>query len=106
MEWDVIVEQRVHQNVADEIFVRIYTGAYAKGNMLPSIITLSKETKTSPETIRKAIKTLMKNNIVTKSKNSFWVTKDDKVINEYKDIYIGKYKDIYLNAIKKLSIAE
>ena len=48
----------------------------------------------------------MKNNIVTKSKNSFWVTKDDKVINEYKDIYIGKYKDIYLNAIKKLSIAE
>lgn len=106
MEWDIIVEQRVHQNAADEIFARIYTGVYAKGNMLPSIITLSKEAKTSPETIRKAINILMKNNIVTKSKNSFWVTKDDKVIKEYKEIYISKYKDIYLNAIKKLSIAK
>lgn len=65
---------------------------------------LSREFGTSPETIRKALNILVKNNVLIKSKNAFFITNDLQIIEKYKEIYIRKYKNRYLNAMEKLGI--
>ncbi|MBS4886028.1 MAG: GntR family transcriptional regulator [Anaerobutyricum hallii] len=104
MRKDIIISERLHCGVSDEIFSQICKGNYRTGSILPSIMRLSREFGTSPETIRKALNILVKNNVLIKSKNAFFITNDLQIIEKYKEIYIRKYKNRYLNAMEKLGI--
>ena len=96
------VKYHLYYRISDEIFCRIYREIYKKGSVLPSIIKMSKEMGSSPETIRKALYILVENKVLIKSKNAFFVKNDILAIEEYKELYINRYKNVYLEAMKRL----
>lgn len=104
MRKDIIISERLHCRFSDEIFSQICKGNYRRGSILPSIMRLSREFGTSPETIRKALNILVRNKVLIKTKNAFFVTNDPHIVEKYKKIYIRKYKNMYLNAMEKLGI--
>jgi DNA-binding GntR family transcriptional regulator len=98
MGWDIDVKERVYQRLANEIFFRIYHGIYPLGAKLPSYIDIAKEAGSSPETVRKAIRTLKDRGVINKTRWGYFVTLDQEKVQEYCDNYLASLEREYLIA--------
>lgn len=83
MTWDIDVKYKIHQHLANEIFFRIYNGTYPLGGKLLSYQKLSKEAGCSPETVRKALRVLLKKGVVEKTVYGYFATTDQEKVTEY-----------------------
>ena len=100
--WDIAVEERVHQRLADEVFFRILDGRYRLGMRFPSILTFAKEAGTSPETVRKAIKILKSEKLLNKTPHGYFITDNKLSVQNYKTAYIAKAEQKYYQSMQKI----
>lgn len=74
MGWDIDVQEKIYQKLANEIFFRIYNGTYQLGSKLPSYINIAKESGSSTETVRKAFRELQQYDVIEKTRWGYFVS--------------------------------
>lgn len=104
MGWDIDVREKVYQRLANEIFFRILRGQYALGAKLPSYIEIAKEARSSPETVRKAIRELQQHSVIKKTRRGYFVTSDKSAVTAFRQQYLAAIEKEYLNAKEKVEI--
>ena len=102
MGWDIDVQEKVYQRLANEIFFRILRGEYALGTKLPSYIAIAREAGSSPETVRKAIWKLQRYGVIEKTRWGYFVSSDKAVIAAYRQQYLESIEKEYRSAMAKL----
>ena len=100
--WDISVDERIYQRLADEIFFRILDGRYQLGMRFPSLLTLAKEAGTSPETVRKAINILKSEKLLNKTPHGYFITDNKLSVHNYQTAYIAKAKQKYYQSMQKI----
>lgn len=100
--WDISVEERIYQRLADEIFFRILDGRYQLGMRFPSLLTFAKEAGTSPETVRKAINILKSKKLLNKTPHGYFITDNKLSVQNYKTAYIAKAEQKYYQSMQKI----
>lgn len=104
MGWDIDVEEKVYQRLANEIFFRILHGEYALGTKLPSYIEIAKSAGSSPETVRKAIWELQQHDVIEKTRWGYFVSSNEVAIITYRQQYLAAIEKKYRNAMAKVEI--
>ena len=102
MGWDIDVQEKVYQRLANEIFFRILRGEYSLGAKLPSCSDIAKEAESSPETVRKAFRELQQQGIIEKTRRGYFVTFDKAPIVAFRQQYLSAIKQQYDTAKKKV----
>ena len=102
MSWDIEVHEKVYQRLANEIFFRILRGEYALGAKLPSYIEIAKEARSSPETVRKAIRELQQHSVIEKTRWGYFVISNETAITVFREQYLASVEKQYHNAMAKI----
>ena len=104
MGWDIDVQEKVYQRLANEIFFRILRGEYALGTKLPSYIEIAKEAGSSPETVRKAIRKLQQHGVIEKTRWGYYVSSNKTAVLTFRDKYLEKIECDYALAKEKVNV--
>ena len=104
MAWDIDVKYKIYHRLANELFFRIYNGAYPLGSKLPAYSTLATEAGCGPETVRKAIVELRMHGVVEKTRYGYFVTDNQEKVYEFRDNYLASVEQEYLEAKQKVEL--
>lgn len=104
--WDIDVQEKVYQRLANEIFFRILHGEYALGAKLPSYMEIAKEAGSSSETVRKAIRELQQHGVIEKTRRGYFVTSDGDTVTAFRQQYLSAVERAYSQAKEKVEIQD
>ena len=85
MAWQFSAQQPIYLQIVDTLALQIISGAYVRGQRLPSVRELALEAAVNPNTMQRALSELERKGLVTTQRTSGrTVTQDEEIIMESK----------------------
>lgn len=107
MNWYINNNESVHDQLVEQIKIRIVTNYYPINTKLPSVRELANEAKVNPNTMQKALTELINLSLITsKPASGNYVTNNSKLIEKTKNKILETNLDEFLTKMKNLEISD
>lgn len=105
MDWNFRNGIPIYTQIADEMTMRIASGAYAPGDKLPSVRDLAMDAGVNPNTMQRALSDLEHKGLVFSERTSGrFVTKDADVLKKLHEELACIYFDEFTAKLKKIGM--
>ena len=105
MDWNFRNGIPIYTQIADEMTMRIASGAYAPGDKLPSVRDLAMDAGVNPNTMQRALSDLEHKGLVFSERTSGrFVTKDADVLKKLHEELARIYFDEFTAKLKKIGM--
>jgi GntR family transcriptional regulator len=98
-------DKPIYIQLAEQLKCYIVCGFYKAGEKLPTVRKLALEFNVNPNTMLKVLSILEQENLICNKTNARYVTKDNKIILEYKNILTELEINYFLNNLKHLGFS-
>ncbi len=96
-------DRPIYIQLVEQLQIYIISGKIKSGEKLPSVRELALKTKVNPNTMQKALVELEDLKLIyTERTNGKYVTKDQKLLNKFKDKYAKEKTKKYIDEMKEL----
>lgn len=96
-------DRPIYIQLVEQLEIYIISGKIKSGEKLPSVRELALMTKVNPNTMQKALVELENLKLIyTERTNGKYVTKDQKLLNKFKDKYAKEKTKKYIDEMKEL----
>ena len=100
-------DRPIYIQLVEQLEIYIISGKIKSGEKLPSVRDLALKTKVNPNTMQKALAELEDLKLIyTERTNGKYVTKDQRLLNKFKDKYAKEKTKKYLDEMKKLNFSK
>lgn len=96
-------DRPIYIQLVEQLQIYIISGKIKSGEKLPSVRELALKTKVNPNTMQKALVELEDLKLIyTERTNGKYVTKDQKLLDKFKDKYAKEKTKKYIDEMKEL----
>ncbi len=96
-------DRPIYIQLVEQLQIYIISGKIKSGEKLPSVRELALMTKVNPNTMQKALVELEDLKLIyTERTNGKYVTKDERLLDKFKDKYAKEKTKKYINEMKEL----
>ncbi len=96
-------DRPIYIQLVEQLEIYIISGKIKPGEKLPSVRDLALKTKVNPNTMQKALVELEDLKLIyTERTNGKYVTKDEKLLNKFKDKYAKEKTKKYIKEMQEL----
>ena len=96
-------DRPIYIQLVEQLKIYIISGKIKSGEKLPSVRDLALKTKVNPNTMQKALVELEDLKLIyTERTNGKYVTKDQKLLDKFKDKYAKEKTKKYIDEMKEL----
>ena len=105
MQWLIKDNNSLHNQLIEELKLRIFLDFYRSGDKIPSVRALAEEAGVNPNTMQKALVELENSGLIyTKGTNGRYVAHSKVLINQAKSHMKNQIVDNFITDIQKLGI--
>lgn len=103
MQFEIENSRPIWQQLAEQLTVRIVTGAYPAGSRFPTVRELAAEAGVNPNTMQRALSQLEADGLVITNRTAGrTVTEKEDVLQQMRSHLAGERTKTYLNDVKAL----
>ena len=106
MAWQFNANRPIHQQIVDEIELRILNGTYEMGMRLPSVRDLAVLAAVNPNTMQRALAELEEMGLVTTQRNTGrTVTTDETAVSRARDVKADLLAETFMMQMQALGLS-
>ena len=100
-------DRPIYIQLVEQLEIYIISGKIKSGEKLPSVRELALKTKVNPNTMQKALVELEDLKLIyTERTNGKYVTKNQKLLDKFKDMYAKEKTEKYINEMQELGFSK
>ena len=100
-------DRPIYIQLVEQLEIYIISGKIKSGQKLPSVRELALKTKVNPNTMQKALVELEDLKLIyTERTNGKYVTKNQKLLDKFKDMYAKEKTEKYINEMQELGFSK
>ena len=100
-------DRPIYIQLVEQLEIYIISGKIKPGEKLPSVRDLALKTKVNPNTMQKALVELEDLKLIyTERTNGKYVTKDERLLNKFKDKYAKEKTQKYIKEMQELGFVK